>query len=264
MGKVYASSDWHGSETAFKVLDFLKSDDILYFLGDIIDRGTRGADLLDILMNRPNTYFIKGNHEHMMSLCLPYIIKDLEEIKYFKPERYFDQTWFNNGGWKTIEGGLLDRSCEKLNEYKEFIDSLPFKLKYKSPKSHTVILEHAGYTPFDIPHRSHDPLWDREHFYDRWYSGSGASEIARDTYLVHGHTPVNAMKYYFGYIDCSPLTKEEMKHKYKWWTFPAKVIQYCDGHKFNIDMGTADSNRIALLNLDTFEKIYFDGDKNND
>lgn len=259
MGKTYASADWHGSEVGFKVLNFLKPDDTLYFIGDVVDRETKGADLLDILMDRPNTHFIKGNHEDMMSFCLPYIIKDMQELDCLEPEKYPNDIWFYNGGWKTIEGGLLSRSCERLNEYKKFIDNLPTELRYRSPNGHTVILEHAGYSPFDIPHRRHDPLWDREHFYDRWSGGIGASETVRDTYLVHGHTPANAVKYYFGYINRPPLTKEEMEHKYEWWIFPAKVLRYCNGHKFDIDLGTYESNQIALLDLDTFETIYFSG-----
>ena len=265
MGKVYASSDWHGSEIGFKVLNFLKSDDILYFIGDVVDRGTRGIELLDILMNRPNTYFIKGNHEDMMSFCLPYIIKDLQEIDCIEPEKYSNNNWFLNGGWQTIEGGLIDKPIEKLYQYKEFIDNLPTELKYKSPKGHTIILEHAGYTPFDIPHRSHDPLWDREHFYDRWDNGWGYEEKSKvgTTYLVHGHTPVQYLEFYYGYEGQPQKTKEMIKCGSQWnksgncdWI--PEIIRYCDGHKIDLDLCTIVSNRIALLDLDTFEVIYFD------
>ena len=37
-----------------------------------------------------------------------------------------------------------------------------------------------------------------------------------------------------------------------------EVIRYCDGHKFDIDMCTIASERIALIDLDTFEIKYFD------
>jgi hypothetical protein len=40
-----------------------------------------------------------------------------------------------------------------------------------------------------------------------------------------------------------------------------EVIRYCDGHKFCIDMCTVASDRVALLDLDTFEVKYFDGDE---
>jgi hypothetical protein len=83
-------------------------------------------------------------------------------------------------------------------------------------------------------------------------------------YLVHGHTPVQFLKYEFGYKGQPPKTKEDIKAAHDWLygddTLCPKptIIRYCDGHKFCIDMCTAVSNRIALLDLDTFEEIYFD------
>ena len=39
-----------------------------------------------------------------------------------------------------------------------------------------------------------------------------------------------------------------------------EIIRYCSGHKFDVDMCTIASDRISLLDLDTFEVIYFDTD----
>lgn len=272
MGKVYASSDWHGcGYQANKILNYLQPEDKLYFLGDATDRGLQGADILDLLMARPNTYYIKGNHDYMMAATLPYIIKDMKELGHIEPEHYPDQTWFGNGAWQTIEGGLLNRSVERLQEYKDFLDNLPTELRYESPKGHMVILEHAGYTPFDIPHRSHDPLWDREHFYDIWGGYWGLENTypytPDEVYLVHGHTPVQYLKYHFGYRGEQPLTKEDMigKGQFLYDVFnegdpiiKPEAIQYCDGHKIDIDMCTIASERVALLDLDTFEVKYFE------
>ena len=35
------------------------------------------------------------------------------------------------------------------------------------------------------------------------------------------------------------------------------IIPYCEGHKIDIDLGCFVSRQIALLDLDTFEPIYF-------
>ena len=64
------------------------------------------------------------------------------------------------------------------------------KAVYHSPLGHHVILEHAGYTPFDMPHRNHYPLWDREHFYDEWDGGfydkeDVLSDFCRMGFLFH-------------------------------------------------------------------------------
>ena len=46
MGKIYASSDWHGClEPAMKLLSSLKEDDKLYYLGDSVDLGAGGFAL---------------------------------------------------------------------------------------------------------------------------------------------------------------------------------------------------------------------------
>ena len=62
------------------------------------------------------------------------------------------------------------------------------------------------------------------------------------------------------------FTKEEFADKNAWMCGDflscnkPNIIRYCDGHKFDIDMCTVVSGRIALLDLDTFEEIYIDGE----
>lgn len=251
MGRVFASSDWHGTGyLADKVFKFLKPDDILYFLGDSTDRNPDGIKIFQALMDRPNTFYIKGNHDEMMARCIPALYED-------NMYSYSDLSlWYSNGGSKTA-AALEHLSKEDAYKIKKKIDKMPTELRYTSPAGHTVIMEHAGYTPYDIPHRSHDPLWDREHFYDKWVG-------PENLYLVHGHTPVQYLRLMYGYDEMEPLTENEIKHKRDWyWDGNEKVvipeiIRYCSRHKFDIDMCTIVSNRIALLNLDTFEEIYFD------
>ena len=140
---------------------------------------------------------------------------------------------------------------------------MPLLCNYTSKNGKNIILEHAGYTPNSIGKskwKKHDPLWDREHFWDEWTGDE-------NTYLIHGHTPVQYLKFEDGYIDCLPLTKEELQLKTTWdikGKYIPQVIRYCNKHKFDIDMCTIISGRIALIDLDTFEIIYFDKEKNND
>ena len=65
---------------------------------------------------------------------------------------------------------------------KEAVDKMPTELRYTSPAGHTVIMEHAGYTPFGMPRRSHDPLWDRDHFYDSWDEGFYPNKVLQISY----------------------------------------------------------------------------------
>lgn len=268
MGKVYASSDWHGTgNLADKVFEFLKPDDTLYFLGDCCDRNPDGIKILNMIMNDSRVKMIKGNHDEMLREALPYIRAEIMDINEYHGDKY--GLWYMNGGRVTGEDLMLHYTPEQMTEFIKFLNNLPTELRYHSPLGHTVIMEHAGYTPFSIPHRSHDPLWDREHFYDEWDNGWGYekdSEVDK-IYLVHGHTPIQYLKYMYGYNGEQPLTKEDFIAKRQFLQdlvmdgeeiIKPTIIRYCDGHKFCIDMCTVVSDRIALLDLDTFEEIYFD------
>lgn len=244
-GRCFAASDWHGcGKIANKIFDFLNPEDTLFFLGDAVDRGSDGVKILDALLKRPNTYFIKGNHEQFIEYC------DIS---------YPNTLWINtNGGLQTYSA--LSEDTEKFLYFQKRIKDMPLEIRYKSLKGHTVILEHSGYSPFTV-HRKHDPCWDREHFMDCW--AYVPQEETENTYLVHGHTPVQYLKLIYGYIDQSPLTKEDLEHKREWCSgdycsFISTVIRYCDGHKFDIDLCTVASRRAVLLDLDTFEEIYFE------
>ena len=257
MGKVYVSADWHGcADPALKVLEFLKPDDRLYYLGDAADRGEEGVHLMTLLLQDPRVTYIKGNHEDLMKQALPDLIEGHDS--------YEALLWFSNGGRKTWSK-MEFMSDESKMWYVDKIKTMPLRAVYRSPLGHEVILEHAGYSPFVMPMYRHDPLWDREHFYDEVWDG-GFRRDERDpetTYLVHGHTPVQYLQFEYGYggqedkkelLIGSTWDSPEVKYK-------PDVLRYCDNHKFDVDLCTIVSGRIALLDLDTFEVIYFDKDE---
>ena len=255
MGKVYASGDWHGCLVpAQKVLDFLQPDDKLYFLGDAIDRGDHGYQIMTKLLNDSRVVYIRGNHEQMMLEAVEDMIKyGIEEFQF----SCMNDNWIEvNGGIKTLEDMNWGKGIDLPFLYKK-IQLMPFLCHYTSKSGNGIILEHAGYTPDnlgEVLHLNHDPVWDRSHFYDNW---TGTENM----YLVHGHTPVQYLKFNYGYNGQEPFTQEDLKFKRTWdlnSTYKPEVIRYCDGHKFDIDMCTIVSGRIALLDLDTFEVIYFD------
>ena len=253
MGKVWASSDWHGcGKIADKVFEYLQSDDTLYFIGDACDRGPDGLRIMQRLLDDKRVIYLCGNHEEMMTLAIPALEESRTDM--------FVSQWFQNGGYETWSQMELIKEVDRYNLIYQ-IKKLPFEQKYINKNGDTIILEHAGYTPGDIPHRSHDPLWDRAHFHDNWNKNNSKT---KNTYLIHGHTPIQYLKFDYGCKGSTPLTKEELKIKNQWWLKDAQkdykptIFRYCDNHKFDIDMCTIVSKRIALLNLDTFEEVYFD------
>lgn len=227
---VYAFSDLHGRYDLLKqVLNFLKEDDVCYFLGDAADRGPDGIKVMKKLFTDKRFICLKGNHDDFFLECVPLLVEgryDRTVLIWLDPRNGGDVTWKELSSYKHTE----------IKWFVNKVSKLPFDQVYHSPVGHTVILEHAGYTP-GIQHRSHDPLWDRSHFYDKW---DMMDEGLSDVFVVHGHTPVQAL------------------FTYEWKSDdPVKIKRYCNGHKFDIDMGSFNSGVIALLDLDTFEEYYF-------
>ena len=98
----YVMSDLHGCYDKYRqMLEKIgfSDGDTLYILGDVIDRGEGGIDILLDMMNRKNVIPIIGNHE---SLAL----SPLKQIRYGVPERALSQTkayrfWMLNHGEPT-------------------------------------------------------------------------------------------------------------------------------------------------------------------
>lgn len=64
---IYAVSDIHGDLAMYNhIVNMLKGDDILYIVGDVIDRGSSGIAILKDIMKRTNVELLLGNHEWML------------------------------------------------------------------------------------------------------------------------------------------------------------------------------------------------------
>ena len=100
---IYAVSDLHGCYDKYiKLLERLKmtSDDSLYILGDIVDRGSDGIKIVLDLIKRDNIFSCRGNHDHcaqilLRSFAIPkdgYFADGLEETF---------RLWLSDGGSPT-------------------------------------------------------------------------------------------------------------------------------------------------------------------
>ena len=127
-----------------------------------------------------------------------------------------------NGGHKTFRDW---KNGPERNKWVGRLNNLPTRLVYENSKGQSVILTHAGYTPPIIPDEQ-ELMWNREHFEEKWTGMD--NEI-----IVHGHTPTSYL------------------------TWPSySSYTYCNNHKIDIDVLTWRTNKVALLDLDTFETIY--------
>ncbi len=133
MGKHYALGDIHGYKEPYDtVLKMIKPEDSLVVLGDVIDRGPNGIDILQDLLSRKanspesNITFILGNHEKMMFEALNYILRlnlspeTISNINaYFNANRQRENIYENyketgHGDIKLAEE--LGRSCTSIKE----------------------------------------------------------------------------------------------------------------------------------------------------
>ena len=152
---IYCISDIHGCYDEFMaVLDkaqFNSEKDILYVLGDVVDRGSHHVDCLGFIMNTKNVHMIMGNHEKMM---LDFLAGN---------DKHND--WYYNGG-RFTESELKQLANEERDEILTYIKSLPY---YKTIRvgDRKYFLSHAGLNPeVSFKHQELDTLvWSREEFY---------------------------------------------------------------------------------------------------
>ena len=158
---------------------------------------------------------------------------DDEDIKILK----------HNGTIPTLQALQLLSQEERdylINE----LDKLPICAFTKGKDDCTVFLSHAGCHPpmlheMNRPETNFKLLWDRKHIAKTKFSYEGNENL----YIVHGHTPVQILRYY----------NKELKNYNK-----TEVVYYCEGKKIDLDICTPESHKVALFDISTFEVIYFE------
>lgn len=142
------------------------NQDEVYFLGDLIDRGPKSAQVVSFVRNSPYKCLL-GNHEHMMLNAMPE----------GKVDRSAWQAWLYSGGRETIESY---RELEVMPyEDLEWIKSLPAYLDLGD-----VWLVHAGVSP-EKPLKEqtiNEFCWIRKEFHHI------EKPFFKDKLIITGHT----------------------------------------------------------------------------
>lgn len=224
---VFCTSDLHGNYKIWSEMNkFLKPEDTLFVLGDCADRGPRGWDIIKEVIRRPNTIYLKGNHEDMLYEAIKERNEMGDDFVWSRPAL---DLLFANGGEDTWYDLIYNEDDPMA--WGRYINNLGFFEKYVNPDGVRIIMTHAGYTPSNtrrLPN-IHDLLWDRDHINDAWEENDSADVI------IHGHTPSI-------YIDGGA---------------EVGALYYCDDHKICLDNATYATNAAVLLNLDTFDEEIF-------
>lgn len=189
---VYVTSDLHGCslETFRALLDraHFSDEDFLFILGDVIDRGAHGAELLLWLTEQPNMQLILGNHEAMLLSC-QFVYEEVtdESLDSLTVEQLaMVENWMANGGGVTMRG--LNRILkEDPDLFEGIVDYLRDAPLYEAVRvnGRRFVLTHSGLGNFS-PNKDledyipHDLIWERPDLTTRYYD---------DATVVFGHTP---------------------------------------------------------------------------
>ncbi len=235
---IYVTSDLHGCslETLLLLLEKVRfsEDDFLYILGDVIDRGEHGAQLLLWITQQSNVQLILGNHEAQMLAC-SFVFEEvsdrsLEALSAAK--MHVLENWMQNGGLHTLNGfrSLLKKDPESVEGILDYLLDCPL-YECISMNQQRFVLVHGGLENFH-PERKLEDYEPEELLMARLGIHTTYYEGVPKTMVVFGHTPT-----------------------------------VCFGQQYNgralktdtwicIDTGVAYGNAPMLLRLDDMEEFY--------
>ena len=189
---IYVTSDLHGcSLESFQRLlaqAGFRREDYLFILGDVIDRGEHGAELLLWLTEQPNVELILGNHEAMLLAC-EFLFEEVtdESLDRLTSER-FDLlgNWLQNGGGPTLSGlrRILKESPELMEGILDYLRDAPL-YEIVEVQGKRFVLVHAGLENFQ-PERPLDDYSPEELLFGR---PALDTIYYPDATVVFGHTP---------------------------------------------------------------------------
>lgn len=183
--RLYAVGDIHGcADLLDALMDKIAAEESaalrtqLVFLGDYLDRGPDSRGVIDRLLavrqKRPDTVFLKGNHE--------------DAFLDFLLDPGANADWIEWGGETTLQSygvRAADKVISRLNEtmpdeHRRFLEALPLTAVFGD-----YLFVHAGVRP-GVPldqQQERDLLWIRGEFH------RAPKEKRPDKIVVHGHEP---------------------------------------------------------------------------
>lgn len=226
----YAMSDLHGCYDLYiEMLEKIKFslDDTLFLLGDYVDRGDRGFDIICDVAVRPNVVPLIGNHDFYALSVLSELSVN-PEAKYSPLMESKIDTWWRNGGYETYEQFWLFNEKKRLyilsamDKFKNYADV--------TVNGRRFTMVHGGIANYD-PNQPLDYYGIGELVYTREdYRKPKFNEPNR--YLITGHTPTL-------FIDPASRGKIYRNHDH-----------------IAIDCGAVFGLGLGCICLETFEEFY--------
>lgn len=231
---IYVMSDIHGEYEKYKAMlekiNFT-DDDVLYVLGDVIDRGPESVKILADMSMRHNVYPIFGNHELMALDVLKVLAVDVTEENYatHMTTEIINKmyVWQKNGGDVTLAQFRALHPEERLELIEYMEEFSPYEVCKIGSKKFILVHSTLG-ADFDET-KPLDSLnfpflaFDRISYNRRFFEDD-------NTFVVSGHTPTIT-------IHGSPT-----------------VYRCCNN--INVDCGAVFGGRLACLCLNTMKEYY--------
>ena len=233
----YVIADIHGQYDMYrKMLEKIhfSDEDMLYVLGDVVDRGSHPIKVILDLMQRPNVVCLAGNHEYMMLKCMKFLIREITEESVMElqenPEQMEALTdWLLNGAESTM-AEFRALSVEVRKQVSDYLMELDLYEEVEAAGK-SYLLVHAGLGDFD-PEK---PIWEYEIYDLVWKRPDYEKAYFKDKYVVTGHTPTMV-------IPGNPR--------------PGFIFR--KNNHIAIDCGASHGGRLGCLCLETGEEYYIE------
>ena len=234
----YVMSDIHGDfnrfERAIREIDYDEEKDLLYIIGDAIDRGRKNLEMLNYIKTHPAIRFIKGNHELFLEM---YLRGDLSA-----------QTYEAYGGSNTRNE--IDALTEEQRlEWYRYLNRLPLYAELELGDKAFVLTQsglHADYM-----------VRNKDATYSVMESIKKAAECAKYSWLISGdihYMPAKILKsldkfLIVGHTPCQHLNADESYHIFKNKAY----------HYICIDGGcqVQENGKLAVLRMEDEKEWYF-------
>lgn len=189
----YVMSDIHGCFDKYRAMLLeigFSARDVLYVLGDVIDRGPNGIEILQDMSLRPNVFPLLGNHKLTAAVCLPWLMEEVtdQSLAALDEARIAALSeWIANGGGPTLRG-LKQLSREEREDILEYFQEMELYTEVEAG-GRCFVLTHAAPEHF-APDRPLDSYELQELLFGRPEPGMA---YYPDRLLIFGHTPTRIL-----------------------------------------------------------------------
>ncbi len=189
----YVIADLHGQFDSYeKLLQKIgfSDNDTLYLLGDMIDYGDRGLDILLDAMGRSNVFPILGDHEYYALRLLSRLEKETAGKKQASAKfQEMFAAWIRDFGGMPTVSAYQALDAETRGDILAYLreECVPYDIAEAGGK--TYLLVHAGLSGFD-PEKELD-----DYAVTDMIEGEGTfpAKGPEDMIMVTGHTPTDSL-----------------------------------------------------------------------